>query len=436
VIVRPSYVLGGRAMQVVYDAEALRAYASQAIDMSPAHPLFLDRFLEDAFEVDVDALCDGHDVFVAGVQQHIEEAGIHSGDSACVLPPYKVEPRWQAEMVECTTRLARALRVVGLLNVQFAIKDDVVCVIEANPRASRTIPYVAKSIGLPLVRLATRAILGERLRDLLRPELLEPEPRSASGEREPARTLPEAEPGRTRREPESARAHPEPLLGPSATRPRDADPERPGGRAGIAATPPRFQRLLPGRVFVKMPVFSSNRFPEVDTLLGPEMRSTGEVLGIGRSFGEAYAKAALGAGVRMPLKGTAFVSVHDNDKHEVVPIVRDLLALGFHVVATRGTAEYLRQAGVPVEGVYKVNEGHPHIADRLGRGEVQLVINTPLGRASYYDEAAIRRAALAQGVPCITTLSGSRAMVDAIRTLRSGDWDVRSMQALDWPPPV
>jgi carbamoyl-phosphate synthase large subunit len=399
-------------MQTVYDAEALAEYAGHAIQMSDTHPLFLDRFLEDAFEVDVDALCDGEDVFVAGVQQHIEEAGIHSGDSACVLPPYRVTPAFQAEMVASTTALARELRVVGLLNVQFAIKDGTVYVIEANPRASRTIPYVSKSIGVPLAKLATRVILGERLPDLLDPDLLEPAAAS------PVIDSPSA--GDSTAVSRVGNA-------PGAEVARSSE----GGSSKSHPLPPRYQRLLPGRVFVKMPVFSSNRFPEVDTLLGPEMRSTGEVLGIGRSVGEAYAKAALGAGMKLPMRGTAFVSVNDNDKHDAVPIVRDLIALGFHILATHGTASYLRLAGVESELIFKVNEGHPHVGDLLAQGEVQLVINTPLGRASYYDESAIRRAALAYGVPCITTLSASRAIVDAIRTLRAGDWTVQCLQELD-----
>jgi len=383
VIVRPSYVLGGRAMQVVYDDEALTQYAARALEMSGGHPLYLDRFLEDAFEVDVDALSDGRDVLIAGIQQHIEEAGIHSGDSASVLPPYKVPPYHQRTMRRIATRLARELRVVGLLNIQFAIKDGTVYVIEANPRASRTIPWVAKAIGLPLVRLATRVILGQPLADLIDPRHLEPFERST----------------------------PEGL------------PHRDSDRRGDS--------LLPGgRTFVKAPVFSSNRFPEVDTLLGPEMRSTGEVLGIGRSFGEAFAKAAISAGQKLPLEGTVFLTVNDSDKEELLPIARDLAAGGFLLCGTRGTAAFLRGRGLECDAIFKVNEGHPNAADKIAEGTVRLVINTPLGRASFYDESAIRKAALAHGVPCITTLSGSRAAVDAIRTLRVGGLSVESLQEL------
>ncbi|MFN8547628.1 MAG: ATP-grasp domain-containing protein, partial [Candidatus Eisenbacteria bacterium] len=305
----------------------------------------------------------------------------HSGDSASVLPPFKVPAYHQRSMRRIAARLARRLGVVGLLNVQFAVKDGTIYVIEANPRASRTIPWVAKAIGLPLVKLATRVILGERLTDLIPSRLLEPFERGDS---------PAAD-GRER----------------------------------------RGESLLPaGRVFVKMPVFSANRFPEVDTLLGPEMRSTGEVLGIAPTFGEAFAKAAAGAGLKLPLEGTAFLTVNDRDKEELLPIARDLAALGFRLIATRGTTQFLTRRGLACESIYKVNEGHPNVADRIAEGGIQLVINTPLGRVSFYDESAIRKSALAHGVPCITTLSGSRAAVDAIRALRAGDLAVESLQEL------
>ena len=396
VMVRPSYVLGGRAMQVVYDEASLEGFAQTALELSQGHPLFLDRFLEDAFELDVDAVSDGEDVFVAGIQQHIEEAGIHSGDSACVLPPYKVSRADQQTLADYTVRLARALEVVGLLNVQFAIKDGTISVIEANPRASRTIPYVSKAIGLPLARIATRVILGGKLDEILPREVLAP--------REDKRPAPQGTAVVAEHAPGAGQPGTLPLLA--------------------------YERYLPNRVIVKMPVFSSNRFPEVDTLLGPEMRSTGEVLGIGRTFGEAYLKAALGAGIRVPHEGNAFLSVHDNDKEELFPIARDLARLGFHLLATSGTAHFLAERGLDVETVFKVNEGSPHVADLIADGQVDLVINTPLGRESHFDEAAIRRAALAFGVPCVTTLSGSRAVVDAIRTLREGSWIVESVQSL------
>jgi carbamoyl-phosphate synthase large subunit len=278
-----------------------------------------------------------------------------------------------------TARLARALGVVGLINVHFAIKDDVVHVLEANPRASRTVPWLSKAVGLPLARLATRLILGEPLAALLPGDLLEP------------------------REDEGAPHGPRRLPG---------------------------DRLPPGRIFVKMPTFSSSRFPESDTLLGPEMRSTGEVLGIAGDFGAAFAKASAAAGVRLPLSGCAFLTVNDSDKVELLPLARDLLTLGFDLAATRGTAAFLQAHGLPVEMVHKVNEGPENAADRIAEGRIQLVINTPLGRDSFYDEGAIRRSALTRGIPCITTLSGSRAVVDAIRTLRSGRWEVESLQEL------
>jgi carbamoyl-phosphate synthase large subunit len=423
VIVRPSYVLGGRAMRVVYDDETLWDYATRALELTPDHPLFLDRFIEDAFEVDVDAVSDGRSVLIAGIQQHIEEAGIHSGDSACVLPPFKVGLALQQTMREYTTKIAHALQVVGLLNVQYAIKNGVVYVLEANPRASRTIPYVSKATGLPLVSLATRLILGETLASLVDPARLEPDrleadrlalDRLGPDRLEPDRKAPASISGA--RASSSGTSGPAPRA--SGSRGRNARASAPGGHSAE------------GRVFVKMPVFSSNRFPEVDTLLGPEMRSTGEVLGIGRSFGEAFAKAAAGSGMRLPLSGRAFLSVNDNDKPEAVPIARDLAELGFELLATSGTAAFLREAGLRVGSTFKVNEGEPHVADRIAGGEIQLVINTPLGRESYYDESAIRKEALAHGIPCITTLSGSRAVVDAIRTLRSGEWTVESLQEI------
>jgi len=370
VIVRPSYVLGGRAMMVVYTSEELAGYADEALALSGDNALFLDRFLEDAFEVDVDAVCDGDQVFVAAIQQHIEEAGVHSGDSACVLPPYKISDEDQKTLSVYTQRIAQSLGVCGLLNVQFAIKNGVIYVIEANPRASRTIPYVSKAIGVPLVNVATRILLGEKLASLVPPALLDP-----------------------------------------------------------ASLP--YRRCLAGRIYVKMPVFSSNRFPDVDTLLGPEMRSTGEVLGIGKTFGQAYVKAALGVGMNIPLSGSAFVSVHDKDKVEALPIVQDLVALGFRIVATSGTAQFLSENGVKSDVVFKVNEGHPNVADRIAAAEIQLIINTPLGRESHFDESAIRKAALAHGVPCITTLSGSRAIVDGIRTFQADEWSVESIQSID-----
>ncbi len=347
-LVRPSYVLGGRAMFVCWDEASLGAMMEQAVEASPEHPVLLDRFLEDAFELDVDAVCDGEDVLIGAVMQHIEQAGVHSGDSACVIPPWHDEVRaHEDEVREITRKLALALDVRGLLNVQFAIQGGEVYVLEVNPRASRTVPFVAKATGLPLARIATRVMLGERLRDM-----------------------------------------------------------------GVT------ERLPRGMHFVKAPVFPFARFPGEDPVLGPEMKSTGEVMGAGEDFGEAFAKASAGTGMRLPTEGTAFLSVHDRDKEALLPVARDLSGMGFRLLATAGTAAYLRERGVPVERVFKVNEGRPNVVDRMRDGEIQLVINTPLGAPSHYDERAIRLVALERHVPLITTLSGATAAVAAIRRIR------------------
>jgi carbamoyl-phosphate synthase large subunit len=358
VVVRPSYVLGGRAMAIVYDPSSLERYMTTAVDASPERPILVDRFLEDAFELDVDALCDtqGH-VVIGGVMEHIEEAGIHSGDSSCVVPPYLVAEHHLATIRDATRRIARALKVIGLMNAQFAIKDNVVYVLEVNPRASRTVPYLSKATGVPLAKIAARLMVGETL----------------------------------------------PSLG------LTADLEVTG-------------------VFVKTPVFPFVRFPGVDTLLGPEMKSTGEVMGGAASFGIAFAKAQLGAGQRLPLSGTAFISVNNDDKPNVVPVARDLASLGFKLVATRGTAAYLRAHGLNVDVVFKINEGRPHVGDRIYNGEIHLVINTPLGRESFFDDKTVRRAAMMHGIPCVTTLTGAAASVSAIRALRDAELDVRSLQ--------
>jgi carbamoyl-phosphate synthase large subunit len=358
VVVRPSYVLGGRAMAIVYDPASLERYMTNAVDATPDRPILIDRFLEDAFELDVDALCDtqGH-VVIGGVMEHIEEAGIHSGDSSCVVPPYLVADRHLETIRDATRRIARALKVVGLMNAQFAIKDNVVYVLEVNPRASRTVPYLSKATGTPLAKTAARLMVGETL----------------------------------------------PSLG------LTADLEVTG-------------------VFVKTPVFPFVRFPGVDTLLGPEMKSTGEVMGGAASFGTAFAKAQLGAGQRLPLSGTAFISVNNDDKPNVVPIARDLASLGFKLVATRGTAAYLRAHGLNVDVVFKINEGRPHVGDRIYNSEIHLVINTPLGRESFFDDKTVRRAAMMHGIPCVTTLTGAAASVSAIRALRDAELDVRSLQ--------
>ena len=357
-VVRPSYVLGGRAMAIVYDAGALDRYMKEAVDASPEHPILIDKFLEDAFELDVDAVADAAGaVVIGGVMEHIEEAGIHSGDSSCVVPPYLVGDRHLSTIRDYMRRVAKALKVVGLVNGQFAIRDDIVYVLEINPRASRTVPYLSKATGVPLAKVAARVMTGKTLDDLGLVDDLE-----VSG------------------------------------------------------------------VFVKAPVFPFVRFPGVDTILGPEMKSTGEVMGAADTFGAAYAKAQLAAGQRLPDQGIAFISVNDEDKANVLPIASDLAGLGFSLLATRGTAAYLRAHGLDVELVYKVNEGRPHIGDRLLNREIDLVVNTPLGRESFFDDRTLRRIATVLGLPCVTTLTGAAAAVSAIRAVREEALDVRPLQ--------
>jgi carbamoyl-phosphate synthase large subunit len=358
VVVRPSYVLGGRAMAIVYDSGALDRYMRHAVHASPEHPILIDKFLEDAFEIDVDALADATGaVVIGGIMEHIEQAGIHSGDSSCVVPTYLLADRHVTTIRDYTRRIARALGVVGLMNAQFAVKDDVVYVLEVNPRASRTVPYLSKATGVPLAKAAARVMVGRTLAELGLTEDLE-----VSG------------------------------------------------------------------YFVKTPVFPFVRFPGVDTLLGPEMKSTGEVMGGAETFGSAFAKAYMGAGQHLPLDGTAFISVNNSDKANVVPIARELAKLGFKLVATRGTAAYLRAHGLDVDIVFKVNEGRPHVADELVNKKIALVINTPLGRESFFDDRTVRRVAMLQGVPAITTLTGADAAVSAIAALKSEGLSVKSLQ--------
>ena len=358
VVVRPSYVLGGRAMAIVYDPAGLDRYMTEAVDASPERPILVDKFLEDAFELDVDAVVDTTgSVVIGGIMEHIEEAGIHSGDSSCVVPPYLVPERHLKVIRDYTRRVARALKVIGLLNIQFAIKDDTVYILEVNPRASRTVPYLSKATGVPLAKVAAQVMVGNTLTDLGLVEDL-----------------------------------------------------------GVAG------------VFVKAPVFPFVRFPGVDTLLGPEMKSTGEVMGVAANFGTAFAKAQLAAGQRLPDSGNAFISVNDEDKSNVVPVARDLAELGFNVLASRGTAAYLRAHGLEVEVVFKINEGRPHVGDKLLNREIDLVVNTPLGRESFFDDIAVRRIAMTLGVPCVTTLTGAAATVSAIRALRSEELAVRPLQ--------
>ena len=377
VVVRPSYVLGGRAMAIVYDDETLERYMREAVDASPEHPVLVDRFLEDAFEMDVDCVADGTQVVIAGIMEQIELAGVHSGDSACVIPTYMVAERHVQTMRDYTVRLARELGVVGLMNVQYAMQDDVVYVLEVNPRASRTIPFVAKAVGVPWAQIAAQCAAGAQLQ-------------LANGSLQVAH----------------------PNLGAQAAIYKL--------QAAIAEGAQRFH--------VKEVVLPWARFPGVDTLLGPEMRSTGEAMGSGASFGEAFAKALLGCGQRLPLSGNAFLSVNDRDKANLVPIARDLAALGFTLLATGGTAAQLLASGLAVTTIYKVNEGRPNAVDYVKNGQIALIVNTPLGKTSFFDEAAIRRAAIVYGVPALTTLSGAAAAVQAIRALRDDVWTVQSLQ--------
>jgi carbamoyl-phosphate synthase large subunit len=357
VLIRPSYVLGGRAMQIVYDAESLTGFFAEAERVAPGHPVLIDRFLEDAFEADVDAISDGHRCVIGGVMQHIEDAGIHSGDSACVLPPYLVTEAQVDEMRRCTRAFADRLGVVGLLNVQYAIKDGVVYVLEVNPRASRTVPFVSKTTGVPLATMAAAVMVGKRLEDL--------------------------------------------------------------GLTDDAAAP---------YFAVKEAVFPFTKLPGVDLILGPEMRSTGEVMGIADSFAMAFAKAQVSAEGVLPLRGTLFISVNDRDKPAVAPIARRFRALGFRLLATEGTARYLEGRGIPVEVVRKVHEGHPNAVDLLVSGEVQLLINTPLGKLTQRDDYILRQAALLHRVPYTTTMSAAAAACEAIEAMSTRPGEVRSLQ--------
>jgi len=359
VLVRPSYVLGGRAMAIVYDASRLEEYVREAVKASPEHPILIDRFLEDAFEVDVDALGDGERVVIGGILQHIEQAGIHSGDSAMVLPTYKIAPPHLETIRRYTRELGLALSVRGLMNVQYAIKNDVVYVLEVNPRASRTTPFVSKATGVPLAKVAARIMAGRSL--------------AAQG-----------------------------LL----------------------------EDLTVERIFVKESVFPFLKFPGADILLGPEMKSTGEVMGISNDFGLAFAKSQQAAGYHIPTSGTVFISVNDFDKPGVLPHARALDEMGLHIVATRGTAEYLNAHGVEAEMVYKVLEGRPNIVDQIKDGKIRIVFNTPLGRESFYDDSAIRKSATLHNVLVVTTLTATAATVQAIRALRENTTDVLSLQEI------
>jgi len=358
VLVRPSYVLGGRAMEICYAGDGLREYMQKAVNVSPEYPILIDRFLEDAFEFDVDALCDGSDVYIGGIMQHIEEAGVHSGDSCCVLPPYAVTPQQLHTLVTYTRQLALGLHAVGIINIQYAMQNGVVYVLEVNPRASRTTPFVSKATGVPLAKIAAKLKVGKTLKDL-----------------------------------------------------------------GVSGYP------WAKHVSVKESVFPFPKFPQARHFLGPEMRSTGEVMGLSDSFGVAFAKASMAAGSTLPTKGTVFVSVNDNDKHlRTVNIVRSFIRLGFNVIATEGTSAFLAKNGIRNRPVLKASEGTLNIIDILKNGWVQLIINTPLGQVSRQDEHAIGRTALEYSVPFLTTLSAASFAAKSIQQMQERSFTVMSIQ--------
>jgi carbamoyl-phosphate synthase large subunit len=357
VVVRPSFVLGGRAMEIVYDKTTLERYMRDAVKASPEHPILIDKFLEAAVEIDVDALADGTDVIVAGVMQHIEEAGIHSGDSACILPPHDLRPEIIERIKVQTRALARELNVIGLMNIQFAVRDNDIYLLEVNPRASRTVPFVSKAVGIPLAKVASRIMAGKTLREL-----------------------------------------------------------------GITEDP------QPNFVSAKEVVLPFIKFPGVDIVLGPEMRSTGEVMGIDADMGMAYAKSQVGAGSVIPLTGTVFLSLNERDKPNIGTLAKDLIDLGFKIVATKGTAQIVRDQGLAVDVVYKVGEARPNVVDRIINEEIHWIINTPYGVESKYDERAIRRTALERGLPTMTTLAAAQAAVLGIRAMREREPIVRSLQ--------
>ena len=357
VVVRPSYVLGGRAMEIVYDQDNLERYMKTAVLISPEHPILIDSFLNEAIEIDVDALCDGTDVVIGGIMEHIEEAGIHSGDSACSLPPYSISPEIVAEIRRQTVMMALELNVKGLMNVQYAVKGTVVYILEVNPRASRTSPFVSKATGRPLAKIAARVMAGKTLKEL-----------------------------------------------------------------GIVSD------IIPKHISVKEAVFPFVKFPGVDTLLGPEMKSTGEVMGIGETFAEAFAKSQMGANVKLPLSGNVFISVKDSDKKHIVSAAEKLYKAGFGILATGGTAQFLEEKGIPVCRVNKVLEGRPHIVDAIKNGEVQLVFNTTHGAQAVADSFSIRREALMHGLAYYTTVAGAKAVADSIVLLETQELGVKPIQ--------
>ena len=344
-------------MEITYDEASLKQFAQRAVEASPEHPVLIDKFLEDAIEIDVDAVADGQSCVIAGIMEHIEEAGIHSGDSACVTPPYSLEDELIERLKENTYALARELHVIGLMNIQYAIKNDVIYVLEVNPRASRTIPFISKATGVPWAKVAAKVMAGKTLAEL-----------------------------------------------------------------GIT------QEIDVRHIAVKESVFPFNRFYGVDTVLGPEMKSTGEVMGIDTDFGMAFAKSQMAAGVSIPLKGKVFISVMNKDKRHIVFVAKKLMDLGFEIMATKGTAKVLANNGIPVQIVFKVGEGRPDIVDRIKNGEIDLVINTPSGKKPKADRVTIRSESVAHGIPCITTLSGASAAVNGIESLVKRRISVCSIQ--------
>lgn len=360
VLMRPSYVLGGRAMQIIYNNEQVENFFKEEIDVSKEHPVLIDKFLEEAREIDVDAISDGSEVYIAGIMQHIEEAGIHSGDSTSILPPISINKKNLNDIKKYTKKIALALKVKGLINIQFAVKDNVVYVLEANPRASRTVPFVSKTTGIPVVTIAAKIIAGKKLKDFKLKD---------------------------------------------------------------------FNKI--GYIGVKESIFPFQKFPRVKMFLGPEMRSTGEVMGIAKTFGGAMAKAQESTGSAMPVKGNIFVSVNENDKKKkTIDIIKKYVKLGFGIIATAGTSKFLNENGIKSEFVFKVNEGRPNIVDRIKNGDIQIVINTPFGSESRFDEYAIGWEAVQNRIPFITTLSAASSFAEGISKVKEGNLEVKSLQEL------
>jgi len=357
VLVRPSYVLGGRAMEIVYDESSLRSYMERAVEATPDRPVLIDKFLEDAIELDVDAVSDGAVVVIGGIMEHIERAGVHSGDSACSLPAKSIPAPILGEIRRQMMALAKELRVIGLMNAQFAVQGDHVYILEVNPRASRTVPFVSKATGVPLAKIAARVMVGRSLADV-----------------------------------------------------------------GFT------EEVITSHVAVKEAVFPFAKFSDVDTLLGPEMKSTGEVMGIDQSFGVAFAKAEIGAGTILPESGTVFISVQDADKPAMLPVAKRLAAAGFRLVATRGTAAFLEAHGLTVDPINKVAEGSPHVVDAIQKGQIAALINTPMGHGSHLDSFSIRRSALECRVPYFTTIAGAEAAAEGIEHLRREGLNVKPLQ--------